>query len=106
MQLSPTLSTTQSIWQKDKDHFLHPYTNLKDFPNEGSVVYARGDRHFVYDNDGKKYIDGIAGLWCVNIGHGRQRINLCTDRHIARERHATVSRNQRREMPRARAGVF
>lgn len=74
MQLSPTLSSTQSIWQKDKDHFLHPYTNLKDFPNEGSVVYARGDRHFVYDNDGKKYIDGIAGLWCVNIGHGRQRI--------------------------------
>ncbi|MEM6318694.1 MAG: aminotransferase [Bacteroidota bacterium] len=74
MNVVQTISQTKEIWQKDKDHFLHSYTHMEDFPKEGAVVYAKGDRHFIYDNDGKKYIDGIAGLWCVNIGHGRKEI--------------------------------
>ena len=74
MQIIQKVSQTQDILAKDKKHYLHSYTNMKDFPEEDSVVYAKGDRHFIYDNDGKKYIDGIAGLWCVNIGHGRKEI--------------------------------
>lgn len=74
MQIIQNISETKDILEKDKKHYLHSYTNMKDFPTEDSVVYAKGDRHFIYDNDGKKYIDGIAGLWCVNIGHGRKEI--------------------------------
>ena len=74
MQIIQSQYSTQDIRQKDKDHFLHSYTNMKDFPEEGSVVYAKGEGHFIFDYDGKRYIDGIAGLWCVNIGHGREEI--------------------------------
>ena len=74
MQIIQNISQTEDILQKDKKHYLHSYTNMKDFPTEDSVVYAKGDRHFIYDNDGKRYIDGIAGLWCVNIGHGRKEM--------------------------------
>ena len=67
-------ATSQDLWKKDRDHFLHPYTNFEKFQTEGSVVYSKGKRHFIYDDAGKEYLDGIAGLWCVNIGHGREDI--------------------------------
>lgn len=66
--------TTKEIWQKDKDHFIHPYSNYDKFAEEGSVVYAQGRDHFIFDHEGNQYLDGIAGLWCVNVGHGRKDI--------------------------------
>ncbi|WP_224484111.1 aminotransferase [Robertkochia aurantiaca] len=65
---------THKIWEKDRNHILHPYTHFENFDREGSVIYSRGDKHFIFDNDGKRYLDGIAGLWCVNIGHGNQEM--------------------------------
>lgn len=67
-------SKTNILWEKDRQHFIHPYTNYKKFQKEGSVIYAAGKDHFIYDSDGKRYLDGIAGLWCVNIGHGHPEI--------------------------------
>ncbi|MEM7575098.1 MAG: aminotransferase [Bacteroidota bacterium] len=66
--------TTAQLWQQDHDHFFHPYTNFKHFPKEGAVIYAKGEGHHIFDHDGQRYLDGIAGLWCVNIGHGRREI--------------------------------
>lgn len=63
--------STQQLWQNDKNHQIHPYTNFEKFSREGSIIYSRGKGHHIYDHDGKEYLDGIAGLWCVNIGHGR-----------------------------------
>lgn len=68
---------TRKLWQHDNDHFLHPYTNFEKFASEGSTIYTGGRDHFVYDSEGHEYIDGIAGLWCVNIGHGREEIAAC-----------------------------
>ena len=65
---------TKNAHQKDKDHVIHPYTNFEKFSEEGAVVYASGKDHFIFDEKGTKYLDGIAGLWCVNIGHGREEI--------------------------------
>jgi len=72
----PKYNTT-TLWKKDHDHFIHPYTNFDKFDKEGSVIFTEGKDHFIYDSDGKEYIDGIAGLWCVNIGHGRKEIAAC-----------------------------
>ena len=68
---------TKKLWQRDNDHFLHPYTNFERFATDGSTIYTGGKSHFVYDSDGREYIDGIAGLWCVNVGHGRQELAEC-----------------------------
>ena len=58
----------------DLKHILHPYAEFPRFLSEGSRVFDRAEGAYVYDVDGKKYLDGIGGLWCVNIGYGRQEM--------------------------------
>ena len=65
---------TQDLWQKDVDHYIHPWTDFSVFHEEGSLVVAEADGAYVYDSDGGRYIDGIGGLWCVNIGYGRDEM--------------------------------
>tara|TARA_B100000795_G_C22782612_1_gene433090 strand:- start:522 stop:1904 length:1383 start_codon:yes stop_codon:yes gene_type:complete len=61
----------KNIWQKDKDHFIHPWTDFSTFKDDGSMVLTDASGITLTDNEGKQYIDGIGGLWCVNIGYGR-----------------------------------
>ena len=65
---------TQDIWQKDKDHFIHPWTDFATFHENGSLVVAESDGAYIFDSDGRRYLDGIGGLWCVNAGYGRAEI--------------------------------
>lgn len=65
---------TAEIQKKDRDHHIHPFTDYSKFKDEGSLVLAEASGAYVYDSDGNKYLDGIAGLWCVNVGYGRKEI--------------------------------
>lgn len=69
-----TAAKTQSVWQMDRDHFIHPYTDYSVFLEEGSQVISRARGVTVSDDKGREYLDAIAGLWCVNIGHGREEM--------------------------------
>ena len=62
------------IWQKDRDHFIHPYTDFSVFKEEGSHIISNAAGAYVQDAEGNKLLDGIGGLWCVNIGHGRKEM--------------------------------
>ena len=62
-------------WQQDRDHVIHPYANYERFQNEGSTIFTKGKDHFIEDLDGNRYLDGMAGLWCVNIGHGNEELS-------------------------------
>jgi adenosylmethionine-8-amino-7-oxononanoate aminotransferase len=64
----------KEIWQKDKDHFVHPWTHFDSFKKDGSLVMDRAEGVYVTDISGKRYLDGIGGLWCVNAGYGRKEI--------------------------------
>jgi adenosylmethionine-8-amino-7-oxononanoate aminotransferase len=63
-----------SLWQKDQDHFLHPWTHFDSFKRDGSLVISEAKGAYVWDAAGRRYLDGIGGLWCVNIGYGRQEM--------------------------------
>ena len=63
-----------SLWQKDHAHFLHPWTHFDTFKRDGSLVIQSAKGAYVTDAAGKQYLDGIGGLWCVNIGYGRQEM--------------------------------
>jgi len=64
----------QELWQMDHDHVLHPYTHFDTFKREGSLVLVEGDGCHVTDAAGKRYFDGIGGMWCVNAGYGRKEL--------------------------------
>ncbi len=64
----------QDLWQKDKNHFVHPFTDFSLFHEKGCDLITDSDGIYVEDVHGNRFIDGIAGLWCVNVGHGRAEI--------------------------------
>ena len=58
----------------DLNHFLHPFTHFDSFKKDGSAVMVKSEGAYVWDSNGNRFLDGIGGLWCVNIGHGRAEI--------------------------------
>ncbi len=67
----------QALWRMDRDHFIHPYTDFATFGEEGSQIITQADGVHITDAGGQRFLDGIAGLWCVNIGHGRREMAEC-----------------------------
>ena len=63
-----------ALWRKDHDHLIHPFTHFPTFEKEGALIIDRGEGAYVFDAQGRRYLDGIAGIWCVNIGHGNEEI--------------------------------
>ena len=64
----------RELWEKDKAHFLHPWTHFDSFNADGALVVDRGEGSYIYDVDGKRYLDAVGGLWCTNIGLGREEM--------------------------------
>jgi putrescine aminotransferase len=74
-------------WQElDRRHFLHPFTDFKALAAKGARVIVRADGVYLYDSDGHRILDAMAGLWCVNVGYGRTEL-------------ADVARAQMLELP-------
>lgn len=71
--MSP-LADTKQLWELDRKHVIHPYANYQHFAKEGSTLFCKAKGHIIHDTDGKSYLDGMAGLWCVNIGHGNEEL--------------------------------
>ena len=63
-----------SAASRDIAHVIHPYTNLKVHQTEGPTVITRGEGVFVYDDTGKQYLEGLAGLWCASLGFSEKRL--------------------------------
>jgi len=72
--MASTTFDTATLVQMDIDHMLHPVTNLHQHAQSGPLVLTRGEGSHIYDSDGKEYIDAFAGLWNVNVGHGRTEL--------------------------------
>jgi 4-aminobutyrate--pyruvate transaminase len=63
-----------SLEAKDLEHLLHPATNLKLHHEKGPTVVMRGKGVYVWDNHGKQYLEGMAGLWCTALGYGEEEL--------------------------------
>jgi adenosylmethionine-8-amino-7-oxononanoate aminotransferase len=71
---SPNPVTNQNLWEMDRRHSLHPWTNFGPFEKEGALVIARGQGCHLWDSEGRQYLDAVGGLWCTNIGLGRREM--------------------------------
>ena len=69
------MTRTTKEWQAaDAAHFLHPFTDFKALARKGSRVITRADNIYLWDSEGKKLLDAMSGLWCVNVGYGQQAL--------------------------------
>jgi putrescine---pyruvate transaminase len=68
------LPSSDDIWEMDRAHALHPWTNFGSFEREGSLVIARGEGAWLWDAEGRRYFDAVGGMWCTNIGLGRREM--------------------------------
>src|ERR1700751_5493635 len=59
---------------RDVETLIHPYTNLATLLEGGPTVLERGQGIYVYDSNGKPYIEGMSGLWCTARGHGNEEL--------------------------------
>jgi len=65
---------TAALQREDSAHYLHPFTDHKALAAMGSRVMVRGEGIYIWDSEGKKVLDGMSGLWCVNVGYGRKEL--------------------------------
>ncbi len=67
---------TTAEWQAlDARHHLHPFTDHKSLhAGGGSRIIDRGEGVWLVDTEGRRILDGMAGLWCVNVGYGRKEL--------------------------------
>ena len=62
-------------WQDiDRAHYLHPFTDHAALYRKGTRVITRAAGVYLYDSEGHQLLDGMAGLWCVNLGNGRREL--------------------------------
>ena len=65
---------TKAIQALDSAHFIHPFTDHAGLAERGARVITRAEDIYVWDSEGKKILDAMSGLWCVNAGYGRKEL--------------------------------
>lgn len=68
------MSRPNSTAARDIAHQLHPYTDAVRHAEIGPIVMERGEGIYVFDDQGKRYIEGLGGLWSVAVGFGEKRL--------------------------------
>ena len=63
-----------SLQARDIAYTVHPYTNLRQHERQGPLVITGGDGVYVIDDDGRRYLEGLAGLWCAGLGFSEKRL--------------------------------
>ena len=77
---------TAELQALDAAHHMHPFSTQNTLAQRGARVITRANGVWIHDSEGHQILDGMAGLWCVNVGYGRDRL-------------ADVAARQMRELP-------
>src|SRR6267143_1166823 len=76
-------TTAESAWQHQAmRHLWMHFTRMGAYADHEVPVLVRGEGCYVYDEHGKRYLDGLSALFCVNIGHGRAEIAEAAARQV------------------------
>ncbi|HZP87311.1 MAG TPA: aminotransferase, partial [Burkholderiales bacterium] len=76
------MSISTPAAQRDLAFHLHPSTNLRALHKDGPLVITRGDGVYVYDDQGRRYLEGMAGLWCASLGFSESRLAEAAHRQM------------------------
>lgn len=65
---------TARLVKADRENVFHPFSSIQDIEYNGSAIMSQGKGLTLTDTNGREYLDAMAGLWCVNVGYGRDEI--------------------------------
>ena len=76
LRAQPTRTTrsTSEYRALDAAHHIHPFSDMGSLNKAGSRVIVKAKGVYLWDSEGNQIIDGMAGLWCVNVGYGRKEL--------------------------------
>jgi len=69
------MSSEQSLLRADRSSYLHPFTSILDQQTNRGLMVDHADGVTIWDSHGRRLLDAAAGLWCVNVGYGREEIS-------------------------------
>jgi 4-aminobutyrate--pyruvate transaminase len=76
------VSTLLDLGEADKAHFFHPQTNLATHEAVGPLIVARGEGVYIWDTAGRRYLEGLAGLWCCSLGFSEPRLSAAAQKQF------------------------
>ena len=71
---NPIAVSTKDLSRTAYDHLWMHFTRMSSYENAPVPTIVRGEGTYIYDDKGKKYLDGLAGLFVVQAGHGRREL--------------------------------
>lgn len=79
-----------SLRNTDKEFVWHPYTQMSDWRKWRNRVIVKGERFWLVDSEGRKYLDGIASMWCNVWGHGKNKVVEAMTEQLKNLQHSTL----------------
>lgn len=82
MNVISTNTPTAELQALDAAHHVHPFTHADGLKAKGARVITRAEGSWLNDSEGNRILDAMAGLWCVNIGYGRNELSQAAARQM------------------------
>ncbi len=74
----------------DREHFWHPFTQMKVYREEDNLIFERGEGVYLWDIYGRRYIDAVSSLWCNVHGHNHPKLNRALEEQLKKVAHTTT----------------
>ncbi|MBI5186093.1 MAG: adenosylmethionine--8-amino-7-oxononanoate transaminase [Nitrospinae bacterium] len=74
----------------DKSFVWHPFTQMRDWLNEDPLIIERGEGSYLFDTEGKSYLDGVSSIWVTTHGHRKREINQGIKAQLNKVAHSTM----------------
>jgi adenosylmethionine-8-amino-7-oxononanoate transaminase len=85
-----TTKRTKKLIEADKKYVWHPFTQMREWEKSTPLIIERARGNYLYDTEGRKYLDGTSSLWVTVHGHGRREIDCAIKAQIDRVSHSTL----------------
>lgn len=80
---------TDKLRELDRKHLWHPFTQMQDWRENNFLIIERAKGSYLYDTEGKKYLDGVSSLWVNVHGHRKRELDRAIKRQLGLVAHST-----------------
>ncbi|WP_368679769.1 adenosylmethionine--8-amino-7-oxononanoate transaminase [Staphylococcus pseudoxylosus] len=84
------MNNTKELKIKDSEYVWHPFTQMGVYTKDNPIIIEKGKGSYLYDTNGKKYLDGYASLWVNVHGHNNKKLNKAIKKQLNKIAHSTL----------------